>query len=469
MARLCDFKTIMRAVLSSTLKSFAIIMGNLSSPYKNAYSRWKGKVGKETVSTQQYMLLPLWFIGSKDPHNTDANSAFDVKENENAVHVSPSSSDKPKKHDEKAKREAKGKSHVDLSTRVRDLRDKFKEFFVNSTNRVNAASAPVTAVGPNSTNSTNNFNATGPSNNVVSLNFEIGGKSLFMDPSQYPDDSDMPALEDIIYSNDEEDVGAEADFSNLETSITVSTILTTRVYKDHHVTQIIGDLTLAPQTRSMARMIKEQGGLNQINNEDFHTSYASFMGLMVYQMDVKSAFLYGTTKEEVYVCQPLGFKDPDYPDKRQKGDILLVQIYVDDIIFGPTNKELCKAFKKLMKDKFQMSLMGELTFFSGLQVKQKDDWIFISQDKYVAEILRKFGLTDGKSTSTPIDIEKPLLKDLDGFDSNKEEVVPKVDDVSLVDRVFDGAFGGDGEEDFVMGEGVVVSSSSQDVHKELSR
>nr|GEY51590.1 putative reverse transcriptase domain-containing protein [Tanacetum cinerariifolium] len=102
--------------------------------------------------------------------------------------------------------------------------------------------------------------------------------------------------------------------------------------------------------------------------------------------------------------------------KRQKGDILLVQIYVDDIIFGLTNKDLCKAFEKLMKDKFQMSSIGELTFFLGLQVKQKQDGIFISQDKYVAEILRKFGLTDGKSASTPIDTEKPLLKDLDGED-----------------------------------------------------
>nr|GEY08396.1 putative ribonuclease H-like domain-containing protein [Tanacetum cinerariifolium] len=160
--------------------------------------------------------------------------------------------------------------------------------------------------------------------------------------------------------------------------------------------------------------------------------------------------------EEVYVCQPPGFEDPDHPDKvykvvkalyglhqaprawyktlatyllengfprgkidqtlfikRQKGDILLVQIYVDDIIFGFNNKDLCKAFEKLMKDKFQMSSMGELTFFLGLQVKQKQDGIFISQDKYVAEILRKFGLTDRKSASTPIDTEKPLLKDPD--------------------------------------------------------
>nr|GFC34768.1 hypothetical protein [Tanacetum cinerariifolium] len=68
-----------------------------------------------------------------------------------------------------------------------------------------------------------------------------------------------------------------------------------------------------------------------------------------------------TNEEEAYVYQPLGFEDPDYPDK----------VYVDDIIFGSTNKDLCKAFEKLMKDKFQMSLMGELTFLLGLKVKQK--------------------------------------------------------------------------------------------------
>nr|GFA56974.1 ribonuclease H-like domain-containing protein [Tanacetum cinerariifolium] len=162
-----------------------------------------GKVGKDTESSQQYVLLPLWSTGSKDSQNTDADDAFNVKENESKVHVSPSSSDKPKKHDEKEKREAKGKSLVDLSTGVRDLSDEFEEFSINSTNWVNAASAPVTAIGPNLTNNTNNFNVVGSSDNTVSPNLEIGGKSSFVDPSQYTDDPDMPALEDIVYSDDE--------------------------------------------------------------------------------------------------------------------------------------------------------------------------------------------------------------------------------------------------------------------------
>ncbi|GJS69828.1 putative ribonuclease H-like domain-containing protein [Tanacetum coccineum] len=188
-------------------------------------------------------------------------------------------------------------------------------------------------------------------------------------------------------------------------------------------------------------------------------AYASFMGFLVYQMDVKSAFLYGTIEEEVYVTQPPGFKDPNNPDKvykvvkalyglhqaprawyetlanyllgngfkrgkidqtlfikKQKGDILLVQVYVDDIIFGSTNKELYTGFEKLMKDKFQMSSIGELTLFLGLQVQQKEDGIFISQDKYVDEILKKFNYTDVKTASTPVDLEKPLFKDADAND-----------------------------------------------------
>ncbi|GJV28556.1 retrovirus-related pol polyprotein from transposon TNT 1-94 [Tanacetum coccineum] len=93
---------------------------------------------------------------------------------------------------------------------------------------------------------------------------------------------------------------------------------------------------------------------------------------------------------------------------------LLELVYVDDIIFGSTKKELCNAFEKLMHEKFQMSSMGELTFFLGLQVQQKKDGIFISQDKYVVEILKKFGFTEVKTASTPMETQKPLLKDEDG-------------------------------------------------------
>nr|GEX27163.1 retrovirus-related Pol polyprotein from transposon TNT 1-94 [Tanacetum cinerariifolium] len=134
---------------------------------------------------------------------------------------------------------------------------------------------------------------------------------------------------------------------------------------------------------------------------------ASFMGFTVYQMDVKSAFLYGTIYEEVYVMQPPRFQDPEFPSKmykvekamgridqtlfirRQRGDFILVQVHMDDIIFGSSNLQLCREFEALMHEKFQMSAMGELNFFFGLQVLQKEDRIFLSQDKYGKEGTRK--------------------------------------------------------------------------------
>ncbi|GJW07361.1 putative ribonuclease H-like domain-containing protein [Tanacetum coccineum] len=188
-------------------------------------------------------------------------------------------------------------------------------------------------------------------------------------------------------------------------------------------------------------------------------AFASFMGFIVYQMDVKSAFLYGTIDEEVYVSQPPGFVDPDHPKKvykvvkalyglhqaprawyatlstfleehgyrrgsidktlfikKNKKDIMLVQVYVDDIIFGSTKKSWCDEFETLMKGRFQMSSMGELTFFLGLQVKQSQTGLFISQDKYVADMLKKFDLASVKTTITPMETKMALTKDEESAD-----------------------------------------------------
>nr|GFA77400.1 hypothetical protein [Tanacetum cinerariifolium] len=183
------------------------------------------------------------------------------------------------------------------------------------------------------------------------------------------------------------------------------------------------------------------------------------MGFTVYQMDVKSAFLYGTIDEKVYVMQPPGFQDLAFPArvykvekamyglhqapralygtlskyllkngfqrgtidqtlfiKRQREDFILVQVYVDDIIFGTSNPQLCREFKALMHKKFQMSAMGELNFFLGLQVLQKKDGIFLSQDKYIGDILKKFRFLDVRSLNTPMDKENPWGKDGIGKD-----------------------------------------------------
>nr|GEV10971.1 reverse transcriptase domain-containing protein [Tanacetum cinerariifolium] len=180
------------------------------------------KAGEGNV--QQYVLFPLWSSGSKDPQSTNDDATFEVKTLEfevekpvSEVHVSPSSSAKTKKHDDKTKREAKAKSPIELSTGFRNLSQEIEDFFYNSINEVNDASTPVPTVGQISTNSTNTFSAAGPSNTVVRPTL---GKSSYVDTSQYLDDPNMLALEDITYYDDEEDVGVEADFSNLETTIT---------------------------------------------------------------------------------------------------------------------------------------------------------------------------------------------------------------------------------------------------------
>ncbi|GJS52372.1 retrovirus-related pol polyprotein from transposon TNT 1-94 [Tanacetum coccineum] len=157
----------------------------------------------------------------------------------------------------------------------------------------------------------------------------VGGKTSI----ELPFDPNMPALEDY---RDDEDDGAEADMNNLDTTIQVSPIPTTRVIK-----RIDYDEVFAPVARIEAIRL--------------FLAYALFKDFVVYQMDVKSAFLYGKIEEEVYVCQPSRFEDLDFPDRvykvekeLHKSDILLVQVYVDDIIFGSTKKELCNAFEKLM-------------------------------------------------------------------------------------------------------------------------
>nr|GFA53160.1 putative ribonuclease H-like domain-containing protein [Tanacetum cinerariifolium] len=180
---------------------------------------------------QQYVLFPVWSSGSTNPQNYNGDAAFDGKE-----------------HDFDAK---KSESEVILSQN-----SKFEDCFKNSSNEVNAAGTIVPTIGQNTSNSTNPFSVAGPSNTTAS---PTHGKSSFIDSSQLSDDPDMPELEDITYSDDEKDVGAEADFNNLETSITVSPIPTIRIHKDHRVSQIIGDLSSTTQIRSMTRVVKYQG------------------------------------------------------------------------------------------------------------------------------------------------------------------------------------------------------------------
>ncbi|KAL8088621.1 hypothetical protein AgCh_038409 [Apium graveolens] len=183
-------------------------------------------------------------------------------------------------------------------------------------------------------------------------------------------------------------------------------------------------------------------------------AYAAHKKFKVFQMDVKSAFLNGELEEEVYVEQPPGFVNPKFPNhvyrlhKALYGlkqsprawyetltqfllesgfhrgtidktlfflnhgkDLLLVQIYVDDIIFGSTNTKLCERFSKLMQSRYQMSIMGQLSYFLGLQVKQTEEGTFINQSKYTKNLLKKFGMQDSSTASTPMATATKLDKD----------------------------------------------------------
>ncbi|GJW97316.1 putative ribonuclease H-like domain-containing protein [Tanacetum coccineum] len=146
------------------------------------------------------------------------------------------------------------------------------------------------------------------------------------------------------------------------------------------------------------------------------------MGFTVYQMDVKGAFLYGTIKEEVYVHQPLGFVDLAYPNKVYNVIKALYGLHQAPRAWYETLSSFLmengfrREFEECMHKRFQMSSMGELTFFLGLQVKQQPDGIFISQDKYVADILKKFDFLSIRTATTPIESNKPLVKDEDGVD-----------------------------------------------------
>ncbi|GJY83946.1 retrovirus-related pol polyprotein from transposon TNT 1-94 [Tanacetum coccineum] len=238
---------------------------------------------------------------------------------------------------------------------------------------------------------------------------------------------------------------------------------------------------LVPQPKNMTiigtKLVAQ--GYNQLEGIDYDETYASVARLesirillayacaldfKLLQMDVKSAFLNGFINEEVYVAQPPRFIDFEKPDhvyklkkalyglkqapkawydrlkaflikheykmgmvdntlftKKKSSNLIIVQIYVDDIIFGSTCQDMCDEFAKIMHDEFEMSMMGELNFFLGLQIKQMEDGIFFNQSKYIKEMLKKFGLEDSKPMKTPMSSDTKLTKDeeCESVDSTK--------------------------------------------------
>jgi hypothetical protein len=229
--------------------------------------------------------------------------------------------------------------------------------------------------------------------------------------------------------------------------------------------------------RNNARLVAQ--GFSQVQGPDFGETFASIAhldairillafsaskGCKLYQMDVKSAFLNGVTQEEVFVRQPPGFENPKYPNRVYKlskalyglkqaprawyarlktfllehmyvmgsvdktlftlkhgNDFLLVQIYVDDIIFSASSHVLVLSFQEMMEKEFQMSMMEELTFFLGIQVKQMKQGTFVHQAKYTKNLIRKFAMADARPVSTPMSTMTALDPDEDGEAVNQRE------------------------------------------------
>ncbi|GJT32438.1 putative ribonuclease H-like domain-containing protein [Tanacetum coccineum] len=488
----------------------------------------------ENEPAQEYYVLPLWSSYSSTIKSLDVMDG-DKKSHEDDV---LKSKQKPVDMEEQAfleeleRLKSQEKEANDAAESLRKKLDK-------STDDLLQQAGFNKAISTNSVSTANTLVSTASSPVSTDSVFSID------EPSANHDDSQIPPLEDIhdipsegIFTNSSYDnEGAKADFTNLESNVNVSPIPTSRIHTNHPTNQILGDLTLAVQTRSkVSKTFESHSFVSNIlkqrrnNHKDFQhclftcflsqvepkkisdaledesrvdamqeellqfkiqkvwllvdlpkgkktiglkwvyrnkkdergvvvrskarlvaqghrqeegidydevfapvariesirifLAFASYMGFTVYQMDVKSAFLYGTIDEEVYVSQPPSFIDPMYPKKVYKVVKALYGLHQAPRAWyaalstfllnnGYRRGAIAKTLflKKDKKDIILMSSMGELTFFLRLQVQQQENGIFISHDKYVAKILKKFEFINVKTASTLIETQRPLTKD----------------------------------------------------------
>ncbi|GJV65374.1 retrovirus-related pol polyprotein from transposon TNT 1-94 [Tanacetum coccineum] len=287
-----------------------------------------------------------------------------------------------------------------------------------------------------------------------------------------PDEPEIPHTEDAEGNNTKvsgsitEHLVPDVAQSDIKNNVSTSShpVPQDRWSRDQHIEliNIIGDLGEGMLTRSMAAKLTTASAIARMEAIKILLNFSTYMNFKVYQMDVKSAFLNGKQKEEVYVKQPPGFEISEFPDYvykldkalyglkqapkawykslstffiqnkfargridntlfiyKSKGEVLLVQVYVDDIIFGSTSYKLCKQFEKLMTKKFGMSMMGELTYFLGLKIKQDDKRISICQEQYTRNLLKKYEISDSSLVKTPMVPPNNLGPDLAGKSVNE--------------------------------------------------
>ncbi|GJS05819.1 putative ribonuclease H-like domain-containing protein [Tanacetum coccineum] len=390
---------------------------------------------KDKEPTQEYILLPLHphrpRILVEDVVQAAQEKPFENSPKDNDVQDSEDVTEKEEQHtlteaEQALKDDLERMTAQEIATKAIDdaTRQSFKEekkraAQATSINKLNTSRPSVSTSNSTLVSTANTPYASAASTptgaNTSGLSFVYLRGQIPIDASTLPNvdlpiDPNMPDLEDDsnVFPNDgifsgaydDEDVGAEADFNNIDNTIDVSPIPTLRVHKDHPKDY---DEVFAPVARIEAIRL--------------FLAFASFMGFHVYQMDVKSAFLYGTIEEEVYVHQPPSFVDPAHPNKVYKVIKALYGLHKAPRAWYETLSSF------LLKNGFRRGTIDKTLFIKKnksdimlVQVKQQPDGIFISQDKYVADILKKFDFCSIKTATTPIASNKPMVKDEDGVD-----------------------------------------------------
>ncbi|GJT71095.1 ribonuclease H-like domain-containing protein [Tanacetum coccineum] len=364
------------------------------------------KARVETVSGKYYILLPLW---TQDPPLSSSSKD------------SPDARFKPLGEEEK-----------------KDAEDPQNEGGIPSTEKPRINQEKDASV-----NNTNNINTVSPTVNSASIEDNAVDENIVYGCADDPNISD---LEKIGRFSNAEDDGAEADMTNLYTHIPVSPIPTKRIHKDHPIEQIIGDLNLTPQTRRMTKNLEEHGLFSLVqqrtNHKDFQNClFACFLSqeepkktlvdLLNRKRAIGTKWVYRNKKDERGIViknkarlvaqgytqeERIDYDEVFAPIARIEAiRLFLAYASFKDFMVYQINVKSAFLYGKI-EEKVYMSSIGELTFFLGLQVKQKEDGIFISQDKYVTEIFKKFGFSDVKTANTPMETHKPLLKDADGED-----------------------------------------------------